>query len=115
MKTVVEVPRIESLEGRPGYGSFTNDLQLVYNLGGMTPNELRWTEMKAPTTEFGVPDVILDPEGDAPQLSVGLYPVNEGSVVTGSHVYQAPLLLRGVDRWQSSPLRDYKVKHWRIH
>jgi len=111
--TIIEVPRLEKLEFNDGYSPFIGDLQTLYNLHELNPNQLKWVGMNNRDVSFQTPNIILEVEDNTPQLAVNLYPMRDVTKVTGDVSYHAPILLSAVDRWGSSNLQQHKITRYR--
>ena len=105
----IEIGRRESLKGVEGYEAFMRDLEEAYNLSAMPVEGLRWAGVKPSSISSFPPRIEIEPVKGAPKLEVRVHALRDGVDIAPGIEYTAPLMLRDVETWESSNLRNYKI------
>ena len=98
--TTVKVPVREDMKSQPGYLAFVDTLQAIFNLHQTNPQDTKWVGVTQTSFETTFPpSVVLDIAKDHPMLAITLQPIVDGRQIGGYGEYNAPLLLKDVQRW----------------
>ncbi|MFH1307404.1 MAG: hypothetical protein ABIH72_00960 [archaeon] len=110
MPEAVKLEKKAELLANPGYASFIDSLQELYNLSHLHPENITWIGEN--TRRFDTKTHLeeqIDIRTDCPVISVRLIPLVDGKPITGQEVYNAPLLLSDVSTLATSPIKRYQI------
>lgn len=98
------------------YQRFMDSLDGVFKLHSMSPRQMKWIDVVPSSIAVSSPpEVIINPAKNFPQLSIALHPHVDEKDVTGFRTYQAPLMVRDIQRFGTAKetLKKYKLSGWR--